>query len=267
MDMGVKKLVAVAIAAVIGSAAFAPGAQAADISFDGYCDGMRMSFKAVPGDDPTVQGKSIGCVSSGVIGLAKPTATGRYSVRGTEFLMSADYNASGLTAHWVINRNHTWAAYGESGGVIALLNSGTWSDGPPARGASRSTALAGASILGAPDVGITATRNIKFDSFCDGMALNKPSAGLGTNTTIDGNVTGSCVTNDPLIGSYSPQFSGGVNSYIVIVPAIDFLYRINLNHTFANYVPSGNNSQIISPVYTGTWSNGAPARAGVASSR
>ena len=226
--MGTKRLLALAIGAVIAFAAFAPGAQAADdISFDGFCDGMRLVFKAVPGDDPTVQGKSTGCVRSGVIGLAKPNAAGAFGTRrGTEYLMSADYNGDeAATIHWVINRNHTWSVYNEVGGVISPINSGTWSDGPPARGARGSSAAAGAGLLAAPDVGITATRQIKFDSFCDGMALNKPSAGLGTSTTVDGNVTGSCVTNDPLIGSHSPVFSAGVNAYIVVVPAIDFLYR------------------------------------------
>ena len=62
------------------------------------------------------------------------------------------------------------------------------------------------------------------------------------------------------------MFSAGVNAYIgVVAPAIDFIYRVNLDHTFANYTATGI-SQTITP-FTSGLRRRAPARAGIASSR
>ena len=178
---GNKEIAALAIGAVIAFAAFglARRRQTTSVSTDS-ATGCASCSRRSPATTRPFRASRPGPRKKRRDRTRQADAAGAFGTRrGTEYLMSADYNGDeAATIHWVINRNHTWSVYNEVGGVISPINSGTWSDGPPARGARGSSAAAGAGLLAAPDVGITATRQIKFDSSRDGMALNKPSAGL-----------------------------------------------------------------------------------------
>jgi hypothetical protein len=97
-----------------------------DISFDGYCDGMHLYNPSLGlGAAGTVDGYHTGCVTGGFGGTTskKPNALHLSDTYG-------DAGAYPLLA-WRINANNTFSLYAEDTGVIVLVNSGTWSFGPP----------------------------------------------------------------------------------------------------------------------------------------
>jgi len=127
--VGALALAATALNASLATAA-APAASY-DISFDGYCDGLHLNIPSVglPGTAQSVDGDQTGCLTGGVFGQARanPT-TGRYGVtKGSEFV-----TIPGFSTFTVVKRDHTWVHYSISGDTIYVLNSGTWSAGPPA---------------------------------------------------------------------------------------------------------------------------------------
>jgi hypothetical protein len=202
---------AVAVAAVgAGSATPASAATTAqvDITFDGYCDGLHLKYKAVNGFDYTVEGSRTGCAAGPAVGVAKPNKNGKFGItKGSTFLMLED-----SSIHTVLKKDGTWVHYCDvGGGTIGVCNSGTWSLGAPAKaGGGSSSAASGAAKAPART---QATLNVAFDGYCDGMTLNKPSVGLGTGATIDGSSFGTCIATRGVIGSYSKDI-GGKNAYI-----------------------------------------------------
>lgn len=116
-----------------GARTAVPHTGGTDIHLDGYCDGFHLNIPSIgTGTAGTVDGNHTGCVTGGFGGTT--------SKRPNAVHLSTTYG--GLGAYpllaWRIRANGNWAAYAEVGGVIVLVNSGTWSPGPPpllARGA------------------------------------------------------------------------------------------------------------------------------------
>jgi hypothetical protein len=104
-----------------------------DISFDGYCDGMQFNVPSVGlGTAGTVDGNRTGCSSEGLIG-ATTKISGQSQVAVT-------FNTGGTWIQTaVFIPSHTWIHYSVSGDLIFVLNSGTWSPGPPAGSGHSST--------------------------------------------------------------------------------------------------------------------------------
>src|SRR5439155_2970701 len=106
-----------------------------EISLDGYCDGMHLvSPSAGLGTRGTVDGNRTGCASDGLMGSKSKIN----NMRGT-YVVSffADLFV------WIqaaIFPDQTWIQFAVSDYQIYILNSGTWSPGPPPIGApSRSS--------------------------------------------------------------------------------------------------------------------------------
>jgi hypothetical protein len=157
-----------------------------DIAFDNHCDGMHLTIPRFSDIRYTVIGDRTGCSSGRLYGVARPDTNGKYGVaRGNEFV--ADETGTPLT---VIRNDHTWTTYElvEDGTTIYVLDSGTWSRGTPGVRGSASTTAANArnrSPIG--QYAGAATIHIRMDGFDDqDLWLNNPSAGLGTENTIDG---------------------------------------------------------------------------------
>lgn len=99
-----------------------------------------------------------------------------------------------------------------------------------------------------------ATVNIVFDGYCDGMSLNIPSAGSGLPGTVDGNHTGSCVTNYGDIGYKAGSTIGTAeNEDGTLV-----VYVLKTDHTWSNYYDC-TGTGIECYYLSGTWSFGTPA--------
>ena len=235
-------------------AATAAPQTAYDLHFDGYCDGLHLNIPSVglPGTAYSVDGDQTGCASAGVFGVAKPNNAGIYGItKGAEFITIPNYGT-----HTVINKDHTWVHYGLNGNLIYVLNSGTWTTGPPARGGagvSSFTPRAGASRVGPASV--TSAKEIHFDGYCDGMHLVSPSAGLGIRKTVDGNRTG-CASDglmgtktkiNNLRGSYAVSFFANGSQWLETA--------IFSDHTWVHYAVSGD---VIYVLNSGTWSPGPP---------
>jgi hypothetical protein len=199
-----------------------------------------------------VDGDLTGCSTGGVFGSAKPNRYGKYGVtKGSEYLTVAPYGT-----HTVVNKNHTWVHYGLNGNLIVVLNSGTWTAGMPIAktGASSFTARTGAT----KPLGVTGSKDIAFDGYCDGMHLISPSAGLATKGTVDGNRTG--CSADALMGSKA-AIGGAKGTYAVSVFADGsawLQYVIAPNHTWALFLVNGDQ---IALGNSGTWSDGVPTEA------
>jgi hypothetical protein len=106
----------------------------------------------------------------------------------------------------------------------------------------------------------TAGTDITFDGYCDGMHLEVPSVGLGTDSTVDGYQTG-CLA-DGVFGQAKPNRFGvyGVTkgTEYVTAPGISTFTVVNRNHTWTHYGFNGNQIYLLN---SGTWSLGAPAAA------
>jgi len=98
--------------------------------------------------------------------------------------------------------------------------------------------------------------DISFDGYCDGLHINKPSAGLGQSSTIDGDQTG-CVA-----GGIFGQTSKTSNALYLTVPGFGTFTVINADHTWVHY---GFDGSLIFVLNSGTWSFGVPADRGIAS--
>ncbi len=98
-----------------------------DITFDGYCDGLHLNIPSLGlGTPGTVDGDHTGCIRGGFVG----TTSSKPSPAGAR--LSTDYGGAVPTLlHIVVFANHTWVIYGISGDLQYLVNSGTWSPGPP----------------------------------------------------------------------------------------------------------------------------------------
>jgi hypothetical protein len=233
-----------AMSVAAGQVAAAAPSTSLDISLDGYCDGLHINTPSIGlGTAGTVDGYHTGCVSGGFEGTF---------ARGAH--ITTEYG--GLVEpllHFVINTDHTWTIYGISGDLITLVNSGTWSPGPP----SGTGPAAGLAHQAKPIAAPSASIDISFDGYCDGLHINSPSIGLGTTGTVDGDHTG-CISGG-FVGTFargariSTDYGGGVPTLYHIV--------INTNHTWTIYGISGELQTLIN---SGTWSPGPPSGTGPA---
>jgi hypothetical protein len=227
-------------------AAAETSAPAYDISFDGYCDGMHLNIPSLGlGTPDTVDGQHTGCITGGLFGTKSTSPNAAH--------ITTPYGgAANPPFHFVVNANHTWTIYQDSGGgVIYTVNSGTWSFGPP-RGTG-SPSGAGGSVAAASTA--RPAYDISFDGYCDGMHLNIPSVGLGTPNTVDGQHIG-CISGG-LIGSKTtaPNAAHITTNYQDFWPqGIQFL--VNANHTWRVYYDAGGGT--IGLLNSGTWSFGPP---------
>ena len=241
------------LAATALTLAMAPAVTAAasttateDIHFDGYCDGVQLTFDAIgPG---TVSGTQTGCVADAIYGQSQASSFSK----GTTWIND---DPGGLM--YVINKDQTWHIYALNGTDIMLLNSGTWSPGPPTRGKGTvaSSAVRHASEKSAPSKKI---KEISFDGYCDGLHFNIPSHGLGTKNTIDGYRTG--CASDPLFGE-TGKVAGKGKGNIVAFKADGSLGIqagvFNKGHVWVLYSTDGTSIYLLN---SGTWTKGPPAK-------
>ena len=96
---------------------FAVSAQALDIVYDGFCDGIRVHVK----NNGQVFGTETGCISGPVVGTK-----GVVDNQGQALSLAENHVANGI---FVIRFNHTWTIYLSDG---SELQSGTWSIAPAA---------------------------------------------------------------------------------------------------------------------------------------
>jgi hypothetical protein len=116
--------------AAVGAASVAPQLRA-DIVFDGYCDGLSLRTPSAGlHTKGTLDGVSTGCYAEGVIGASA-------TVAGTSNWMVGVIRGGVSYQYWVLG-DFTWVVYGTAGGVITVVNSGTWSYGTPVAGAKAS---------------------------------------------------------------------------------------------------------------------------------
>lgn len=132
--------VAAAVAAKSSTHTAAPArmTKTKQISFDGHCDGMSLtSPSAGLGTKGTVDGTWTGCSSYALMG-----AKGKVGPKKKSYATTADLG-SGTYVHAAVLKDHTWVLYETNGSAEVVLNSGTWSNGPPAQGKGLRSAIAG----------------------------------------------------------------------------------------------------------------------------
>ena len=91
---------------------FAVSAQALDIVYDGFCDGIRVHVK----NNGQVFGTETGCISGPVVGTK-----GVVDNQGEALTLAENHVANAI---YVIRPDHTWTIYLSDG---SELQSGTWS--------------------------------------------------------------------------------------------------------------------------------------------
>jgi hypothetical protein len=96
---------------------FAVSAQALDIVYDGFCDGVSVNVTA----NGVAFGTETGCISGPVVGTK-----GSVVNQGQALSLAENHIANAI---YVIRPNHTWTIYLSDG---SELQSGTWSPAPVA---------------------------------------------------------------------------------------------------------------------------------------
>ena len=91
---------------------FAVSAQALDIVYDGFCDGVSLNVTAAG----VAFGVETGCISGPVVGTK-----GNVTSQGQAFSVAENHVANAI---YVIRPDHTWTIYLSDG---SELQSGTWS--------------------------------------------------------------------------------------------------------------------------------------------
>ncbi len=105
------------IAVMLTSLIAVNNAEAFDISFDDYCDGMQFEWGAAP---PFLYGTRTGCADEEIIGIAGPLVI---------FFWVRDDGVKFIT---LVRFDGTFEHYASfDGGPVELVNDGTWSFGPP----------------------------------------------------------------------------------------------------------------------------------------
>jgi hypothetical protein len=101
-----------------------------ELTFEGFCDGMRLNSPSVgTGVAGTVDGELLGCAEGGIIG-----AQGKVANKKNTY--AVQWDNAGTWVQTAIFKDHTWVHYIITDGVMSVLNSGTWVDGPPPPGAA-----------------------------------------------------------------------------------------------------------------------------------
>jgi hypothetical protein len=213
-----------------------------DLHFDGYCDGLHLNFPSLGlGQMGTVDGDQTGCVTGGVFGSVRVPVKQTY------------LTVPGFSTFTVINQDHTWIHYGLNGNLIYVLNSGTWSPGPPTDTRAPSS-FAHATPHAKPFVPATTT-DINFDGYCDGMEFIAPSAGLGTPGTVDGNRTG--CASDPLMGAHT-HVNGTLAFVVTFNNGGSGMWIQTVVYADGTWVHYAANGDLIYVLNSGTWSMGTP---------
>ena len=96
---------------------FAVSAQALDIVFDGFCDGVKANVNA----NGVTWGTETGCLSGPVVGTK-----GTVVNQGRAYSLALNHVANAI---YVIRTDNTWTIYLSDG---SELQSGTWSFAPAA---------------------------------------------------------------------------------------------------------------------------------------
>ena len=105
------------IAVILTSLIAVNNANAYDISFDGYCDGMQFDWGAAP---PFIFGTRTGCADEELIGIVGPLII---------FFWVRDDGAKFIT---LVMYDGTYEHYKSTdGGPVEFVGDGTWSLGPP----------------------------------------------------------------------------------------------------------------------------------------
>lgn len=216
---------------------------AADIVFDGFCDGMHLNIPSTGlGTAATVDGYQTGCLSAPIVGTTstKPSAAH----------ITTDSGAAGAAFHYLINANHTFAAY-DASGPLFFVTSGTWSAGTARRGATGRASSASGARTTAPG-GTAGGYDISFNGYCDGMHLYVPSAGVGTANTVDGYHTG-CITGG--FGGTTSRKPKALRLSDTYGGTALYAWQINADHTWAAYTQDAG---VIVIAGLGSWSPGTP---------
>ena len=103
------------------------------LSFDGYCDGLRLISPSVgTGVKGTVDGAVLGCERGQLFGALTKIHTQKrtYVVEWV--------NGTGLRIQTAVYPDHTFLHYALTGDHIVLAGSGTWTEGPPSPGQTSS---------------------------------------------------------------------------------------------------------------------------------
>jgi hypothetical protein len=98
---------------------------AKDIAFDGFCDGLHIANPSVGlGTSDTIDGAETGCISYPIVG-ARDTINGFKKT----FVVLANQGTVGapLPVMYLVFKDHTWANFYLSSGVMTQFVSGTWS--------------------------------------------------------------------------------------------------------------------------------------------
>jgi len=114
-----------AIALFVGHVGTAQAA-GANIMYDGFCDGVNITYDMFTGLATGVQTGCAGAVTGPMLGtVARVFNQGVALTMGYD--STATYASSGFVT--VIRADHTWTHYQNSGAGITIFNSGTWSPG------------------------------------------------------------------------------------------------------------------------------------------
>lgn len=102
-----------------------------NLVYDGYCDGASVNYDIFTG---MADGVMTGCYSGPMMG-----SVAQIFGQGPGLTMGYDTSATGAGIVTVIRADHTWTHYNNTGGGIAVVNSGTWSPGVAAPAAAGGT--------------------------------------------------------------------------------------------------------------------------------
>ncbi len=100
-----------------------------NIMYDGFCDGVNLTYDMFTGLASGTQTGCGGSISGPMMGtVADVFGQGPAVTMGYD--STASYAGSFIT---VIRADHTWTHYQNTGGGITVFNSGTWSPGTAVR--------------------------------------------------------------------------------------------------------------------------------------
>jgi hypothetical protein len=219
-------------------------AQTANISFDGFCDGMNITTA-----DGLVGGSLSGCLSGIILGN-KSIDYGLLPLNGTtgvvDNVQSSALGSSAILTYYLDFENNTWANYSTYGGVPSLINSGTFTiNGKP--GAGPASNVPQGNVKPNPYLPFNHNATIQFDGFCDGMNLTFQGDLVGGSlagclTGIAGGNTGTDYAVQPF-GASGSGVAANVGSNAdgegyLLVYFLDFANRTWANYYTTNGVPT-----------------------------
>ncbi len=119
--MNISKIITAGIG--LGLIISAGAVSAGELCYDGYCDGLRITYDTSTG---TASGVTTGCAAGNVFGTV-----GTIAAQGAGVTLGYDAAADYVGLVTAVKANRTWVHYVSDGaGGITVLNSGTWTPGP-----------------------------------------------------------------------------------------------------------------------------------------